>query len=1070
MNLGCVIQPHPKPKQAARSDTAIMIFSSNRMIALKGAALLVTCLACLTGHAATVTWNGSVSTAWENPLNWSNGTGPAVSDIAVIQSGTSVFSTGTSPNLNALRLLGGTLNLQGGTFNCANSTTTASYVEGTLNHTGTAANFNELEIGRTAATTGFYAMSGGSLRISRSLGGFSLYLGGNASAATVSAGTGTFEIRGGTFFTRSGVKLGDASRSGTGQFSVLGSSISQIGIGSSTGDTDGKWEQNAGSTLKVGIDSGGVSRIFIDDSPTATTGTSATFASGSLLDVGYHLTGSGGGTWTVMEVENGPIINNGLAFAPGVNTAIWSFSIDNSGPNGLLKVTAAGTPNAIALTVTNTKKQKMRYGLDYERLWFWYGPTANMDTVARWSMIDCDVDYIRVAMNCEYELTEGIYNLAAYTDRIIPMMTAMKAAKPDIKFFASPRPLDEASGYENARWQPYPYWITGDPGNGSSFNFKWQKCAEYLVRYVKLMKTYGFKIDFMDMTNEWNFITATHIRDIKAYMVANLDATDMPLLIAPSAWSYAQGATWLAGADTAAKKAAIDIAACHNTDETGTAQGFANAAALHLPGKEIWNSELHGWMGNAPHLEIPTTSYIFETIRAGFSGINSWLAIGTTNQQHCYILNNGTDVTRNVKFHIFRKLSTTSNYGHALDINQPTQLTSTAALIRGNLMTVWVLNNHLESVPIRITPTGRSLAESTVKRTRWHSTLDLEGLSEHVPATANTSVWSTVAGNSLYCYEILLNPIGQPHTKIEAENFSAQSGVTTEACTDTGGGQNLTQISHNDSLRFDHLAPGTGSTLRFRVARATGTAESRIEVRQGSISGPVLGSIAVPVTGGSQIWETLEATLAPSNRSASLFLKFVENGTSLGTPLFNLNWISVTLPPVPEALASEPASATQIQLTWTAAAGATGYKLQRSTSPDGPYTEIGSTLTSNSYSDTGLIAGTRYYYVVRALFDGGVESSDSTQVSSVPSSPLTATDRAMTAAATSGNGESGMKFTLSFPQSGLGKFYQATSSTDFTQWSDASPVHMGNGGVLLIEIPVVSSEKKCFYKVKVWRE
>jgi len=427
-------------------------------------------------------------------------------------------------------------------------------------------------------------------------------------------------------------------------------------------------------------------------------------------------------------------------------------------------------------------------------------------------------------------------------------------------------------------------------------------------------------------------------------------------------------------------------------------------------------------------------------------------------------------VTRNVKFHIFRKLSTTSNYGHALDINQPNPLTSTAALIRGNLMTVWVLNNNGSGVPIRITPTGRSLAESTVKRTRWNSTLDLEGLSERVPATANTSVWSTVAGNSLYCYEILLNPIGQPYTKIEAESFNAQSGVATQASSDVGGGQNVTNISHNDSLRFDNLAPGTGSTFRFRVARAAGTAESRIEVRQGSISGPVLGSIAVPVTGGSQIWETLEATLAPSISSASLFLKFVENGSSLGTALFNLNWISLTLPPVPDALASEPASATQIKLTWTAAAGATGYQLQRSTSPGGPYTDIGGPLTTTNQSDSGLIAGTRYYYVVRALFDSGVESSISTQVSSVPSAPLTAGDSTMAAAAMGSDGVGGMKFTLSFPQSGLGKFYQAAASTDFTAWSDASPVLMGNGGALLIEIPIESTETKCFYKVKVWRE
>ena len=1020
-----------------------------------------------------MTWDGSVDNAWENPLNWSDDIGPVTgSQYAYINSGNPTFTTGTNSNLRGLRITGGTLTISGGTFSASEPVTAAqTHVDAALVQTGGTVNLNEIEIGRTAGKTGTVTVTGGNFVVVRAVNNgvnnCSLHIG-SSSDRTANAGTGSFEISGGSLVTRASVKLGDATRAGTGRFSVLGSSISQIGIGSRTGDTDGKWEQNAGSTLKVGIDYGGVTKIFIDDSTAASTGTSATFARGSLLDVGYYQNGSGGGTWTVMEVENGDIIDNGLAFAPGVDTAVWSFSIDNTGPNGLLQVTAAGTPEALELTVGNTKKQKMRYGLDYERLWFWYGPEANLDTVARWSMVDCDVDYIRVAINCDYELTEGDYNLAAYTDRIIPMMAAMKAAKPDIKFFASPRPLQDPP--ETVQWQPYPQWITGD--NGRSFNFQWQKCAEYLVRYIKLMKSYGFKIDFMDMTNEWNFITAAHIRDIKAYMVAHLDAEDMPLLIAPSTWSYAQGAWWLNGADTAAKKAAIDIAASHNTDKTGTAQDFANAAANILPGKEIWNTELHGWKGSGPTQEIPTASYLFETIRAGFSGINSWLAIGTTNQQHCYILNNGTTVTRNVKFFIFRKLSTTSNYGHALEINQPAQLTATAALIRGNLMTVWVLNNNASGVPIRINVAGRTLAESSVKRTRWNPTLALEGVSEQIPISGDNSVWSTVAGNSLYCYEILLTPLGPPYTRIEAETFEVQSGVATEACADTGGGQNVTGISHGDSLRFDGLAVGTGSTIRFRVARAAGTPDSRIEVRQGSINGPVLGSIGVPVTGGAQVWETIETTLAPANDASSIFFKFVENGSSLGTPLFNLNWIAPILPPVPNALTSAPASTTRINLTWTAAPGAIGYQLQRSITPGGPYTDIGGTLITNNYSDTGLSAGSRYYYVIRALYSDGVESSLSPPISSVPSAPLTAADSTLAAPVMGRDEAGGMMFTLTFPQSGIGKFYQAVTATGITSssWSNASSVFMGHGGLLPIEISIAPNEPKRFYKVNVWRE
>jgi hypothetical protein len=729
-------------------------------------------------------------------LNWDNTNGPAAGDLAIINSGTVLLSTGSTPSLNGLRLLGGTLTFAGGTYSGAATASVDSHVNGTLLHTGTVASINELEIGRTAGSTGLYRLSGGSLTIARGLNGYSLYLGGNKSA--VAGGAGTLEISGGTFRTRSSVKLGDATQAGTGTFTVLGSAVSEIGIATSTGDTDGTWRQHAGSTLKVGIDFGGVTPIFIKDSAATTgagtNGTSAVFESGALLDVGYYSNGYGGGTWTVMEVENGRITNNGLAFASGVNTNIWSFSIDNSGSNGLLKVTAVGEPAAIALNVGSTRKQKMRYGLDYERLWFWSGSTANKNTVARWSMVDCDVDYIRVAINAKYELTEGVFDLDAYfdndnqtsNDRIIPMMQAMKAQKPDIKFFASPRPLNEAYPNqqwegEDVTWQPYPIWITGasTPTN-SNFNFNPTKCGEYLVRYLVLMKTNGFDITYLDVSNEWQSntgtsrVTPSDVQAIRNYLLANLPPNiQMPLLVAPSSWSYTEGTSWINAVNSQGYNSGFDIAASHNTDKGGTAAAFAAAAADELPGKEIWNTEVHGWKSTSGADEVLSSAYMFECIRAGFSGLNGWLAIGQPNQGHCYFINTNSTVTRNVKYFIFRKLSTTSNYGHALDINQPAEFsvgvgsdqedagTSTAALIRGNLMTVWVMNHSSNSLPIRINPTGRTLSENRVKRTRWSEVagLPVEGVADHVPASTNTSVWSSIEGNS----RLLLRATARSH-------------------------------------------------------------------------------------------------------------------------------------------------------------------------------------------------------------------------------------------------------------------------------------------------------------------
>ena len=339
-----------------------------------------------------------------------------------------------------------------------------------------------------------------------------------------------------------------------------------------------------------------------------------------------------------MEVENGDIVDNGLAFAPGVDTSIWSFSVDNSGANGKLVVTAAGEPFGYELIVGTTKQQKMRFGMDYERLWYWTNSlnATERDLVAKWSAIDTRIDYIRVAINSAYELEEGNFNLSAYTNKIIPMMQEMQEANPDIKFFASPRPLNEA--VSGAAWQPYPRWITGDPGNGS-FNFDWENCAEYLERYILLMKSYGFKISFLDLTNEWQNpggsgrITTGDVRDISEYLKANLDPADMPLIIAPSSWNYVQGSNFINDLWTNRRREAVDIAACHNTDRSGTAQQFADTVRNVLGADtEIWNTEVHGWKSTSGENETTSFYYYLEKIRAGFSGLNGWLAIGTTNQ------------------------------------------------------------------------------------------------------------------------------------------------------------------------------------------------------------------------------------------------------------------------------------------------------------------------------------------------------------------------------------------------------------------------------------------------------
>jgi fibronectin type 3 domain-containing protein len=90
------------------------------------------------------------------------------------------------------------------------------------------------------------------------------------------------------------------------------------------------------------------------------------------------------------------------------------------------------------------------------------------------------------------------------------------------------------------------------------------------------------------------------------------------------------------------------------------------------------------------------------------------------------------------------------------------------------------------------------------------------------------------------------------------------------------------------------------------------------------------------------------------------------------------------IPATPTGLTATAGNA-QISLAWSISSGTTGYHLKRSTTTGGPYTQI-SAPTSTAFTDTGLINGTTYFYVVSAVNTAG-ESANSAPASATPSAP-----------------------------------------------------------------------------------
>ncbi|HEX9632054.1 MAG TPA: fibronectin type III domain-containing protein [Gemmatimonadales bacterium] len=73
-------------------------------------------------------------------------------------------------------------------------------------------------------------------------------------------------------------------------------------------------------------------------------------------------------------------------------------------------------------------------------------------------------------------------------------------------------------------------------------------------------------------------------------------------------------------------------------------------------------------------------------------------------------------------------------------------------------------------------------------------------------------------------------------------------------------------------------------------------------------------------------------------------------------------------PPAPTGLTIQQLSLTSVRVSWTAAAGATTYVLERASADDpGVFVEVSDAITATQYDDTGLTAGVAYSYRVAGV-------------------------------------------------------------------------------------------------------
>ena len=164
-------------------------------------------------------------------------------------------------------------------------------------------------------------------------------------------------------------------------------------------------------------------------------------------------------------------------------------------------------------------------------------------------------------------------------------------------------------------------------------------------------------------------------------------------------------------------------------------------------------------------------------------------------------------------------------------------------------------------------------------------------------------------------------------------------------------------------------------------------------------------SFACPITAGlcGLIWSR-NPTLTPAQVESILRSSCEDLGTAGVDDTFGYGRINsylallatpgtggpdVTPPPVPSALVATPA-ANSVSLSWGASSvpDLAGYRVYRSTTSGSGYVEVTTALlTTTTFVNSGLTAGTTYYYVVRAQDTTGNISGNSNQASATPFAP-----------------------------------------------------------------------------------
>lgn len=212
--------------------------------------------------------------------------------------------------------------------------------------------------------------------------------------------------------------------------------------------------------------------------------------------------------------------------------------------------------------------------------------------------------------------------------------------------------------------------------------------------------------------------------------------------------------------------------------------------------------------------------------------------------------------------------------------------------------------------------------------------------------------------------------------KLEAELYTAMSGVQTENTGDVGGGLNVGYIADDDWMEYGVNIQSAG-TYSLKIRLASPLSGKVLQVKNSG--GTVLMNVPVPNTGGYQNWQTVDTTITLSAGQQTLRIYAL-----LGD--WNINWWAL----IPSVTNASPVVNAGIDTTITLPAN-TATLHGSASDPDGSissyaWTKVsgpsGSSFGSPTAATTTVVGLTQGVYVFRltATDNGGAPAMDEISV------------------------------------------------------------------------------------------